>query len=1064
MLKKNDINALMQHWALSGINHEYIDKAENDVKEILAQKTLGDILPIEAQSIDYDNLLRMGNIYETIAIEAMDQFITATEKKDQFIAAAWKAYDFYSVCDLDITTQESRIFDILHISSLAYCGERWNDLRGFYADKSVLPIHIGSDVFWDKVVLETLYNCWVKLFNKTNWEDLNAIILDIVNLRKLQKQKEKELFINTSANKDDAIKLVSLYHLARATELLAEYTTQGTPTAIRAQLDKHFEAAIEAAQLSGDADLEILSRWLYCAALQMIEASIWWIARTINSRTTDFVKYITKNSGLFELLPPQKTAIREQGLLDAAKISIAIEMPTSGGKTLLAEFKILQALNQFSADNGWVAYVAPTKALAAQITRKFRKDFQESIKVEQLTAALSIDSFEEELLDAQEKKFDVLIATPEKLNMVIKNNKVKRPLALVVMDEAHNIEDEERGLRIELLLATIKNECNNCNFLLLMPYVENVGDIAKWLASDADSFQSISISGSPWKPSEKMIGLLKREKTEGRGNWQVNFVPVVTTRDTLTIDPMIVAEDKPIPEKTFSQVALSDIAEVAAKKLQEYGTCIVVTGKVAETWKVARNLQKVLPIYMEEDADIILVQNYLRDELGENFELINMLSRGIGVHNSGLSDDIRTLMEWLAEEGKLRILCATTTIAQGINFPINSVVLQTINHSSAKGSKPMSSREFWNLAGRTGRIGQGRIGVVGLACKDEEQSVHYQRYLSEATGELVSRISKLLENVDILSNNFSLDILRNDEQWADFRCFIAHLCNQKDSIDAALADTEQLLRSTLGYRYLRNTKNGEIKARLLLETTKQYIRRLKNDNMGAVRLADETGFTPEGISSVLYGIKRLNLSVADFQSKSLFGREGKLSSLYGVMLQVQQLKGLKEIAGTGFSHVNLANITSAWVNGESIQDIAEKFFNEKDMTINLSQAYRTINKQIANLGTWGLSALTKLGVDYGGLSPKQIEEINALPAMIYHGVNTREAVLMRMNFIPRGIAEKVGILYKNSHPDDYSIESAHSFIRKMDDDQWNSVVPTNSSLKGKGYKYIWELISGEKIR
>lgn len=113
------------------------------------------------------------------------------------------------------------------------------------------------------------------------------------------------------------------------------------------------------------------------------------------------------------------------------------------------------------------------------------------------------------------------------------------------------------------------------------------------------------------------------------------------------------------------------------------------------------------------------------------------------------------------------------------------------------------------------------------------------------------------------------------------------------SIDAALADTEQLLRSTLGYRYLRNTKNGEIKARLLLETTKQYIRRLKNDNMGAVRLADETGFTPEGISSVLYGIKRLNLSVADFQSKSLFGREGKLSSLYGVMLQVQQLKGLK---------------------------------------------------------------------------------------------------------------------------------------------------------------------------
>lgn len=87
-----------------------------------------------------------------------------------------------------------------------------------------------------------------------------------------------------------------------------------------------------------------------------------------------------------------------------------------------------------------------------------------------------------------------------------------------------------------------------------------------------------------------------------------------------------------------------------------------------------------------------------------------------------------------------------------------------------------------------------------------------------------------------------------------------------------------------------------------------------------------------------------------------------------------------------------------------------------------------------------------------------------MPAMIYHGVNTREAVLMRMNSIPRGIAEKVGILYKNSHSDDYSIESAHSFIKNMNDDQWNFVVPTNSSLKGKGYKYIWELIRGGKIR
>ncbi len=47
------------------------------------------------------------------------------------------------------------------------------------------------------------------------------------------------------------------------------------------------------------------------------------------------------------------------------------------------------------------------------------------------------------------------------------------------MDEAHNIEDETRGLRIELLLASIKGECSSAHFLLLMPYVEKPEMLAR---------------------------------------------------------------------------------------------------------------------------------------------------------------------------------------------------------------------------------------------------------------------------------------------------------------------------------------------------------------------------------------------------------------------------------------------------------------------------------------------------------------------------------------------------------------------------------------------------------
>ena len=141
-----------------------------------------------------------------------------------------------------------------------------------------------------------------------------------------------------------------------------------------------------------------------------------------------------------------------------------------------------------------------------------------------------------------------------------------------------------------------------------------------------------------------------------------------------------------------------------AKTMSERGTSLAIGRTTDDSWNMARKISDTLDILNPIPDEILLVQKYLKSEISPDFELIDMLSKGVGVHNAGLSDEARQLMEWLAEEGILRVLCATTTVAQGINFPVSSVFIQSVSLPSNRRSRDMKPREFWNLAGRAGRM------------------------------------------------------------------------------------------------------------------------------------------------------------------------------------------------------------------------------------------------------------------------------------------------------------------------------------------------------------------------
>ena len=87
-----------------------------------------------------------------------------------------------------------------------------------------------------------------------------------------------------------------------------------------------------------------------------------------------------------------------------------------------------------------------------------------------------------------------------------------------------------------------------------------------------------------------------------------------------------------------------------------------------------------------------------------------------------------------------------------------------------------------------------------------------------------------------------------------------------------------------------------------------------------------------------------------------------------------------------------------------------------------------------------------------------------LPAMLYHGVSTEEAVLMRMNAVPRSIAEQMGSRFRadtGGQSKYQSVGGARDFLRNLKDRDWEQVKPVSSHLSGGEYKAIWKLLSGE---
>lgn len=1045
----------MTSWIVNALDPGMLENARTEASRRLLNAALGKIT-------DFEENRDLCFVAEAMELAVVD-LLNSDEQLDAMRSHSSEAFQLLRVMPRPESPLNSAE-QCLRLACLGVLGERGMDAARILKEDPWPTLPLDSDSWRDRT-LSTILDIWLRLIRKDGWADLEKVLERVVALRQQQQDFEANYLDKDNPSPLTAAwELILFYHLAKAAELLATYTTQGQVDGhfdIRQQLESQFDRAVIACGRAELVQFDAFTRILARVAQQLVDNSIWTVTRAVNSRVTRFVQHLVSHEQrrpIFEMLPPQRRALREAGLLGSGHRAVVVNLPTSSGKTFIAQFRILQAINQFDQEQGWVAYLAPTRALVNQICTRLRRDFAPlNLNVERVSPALEVDGLEASLLtDADATtKFRVLVTTPEKLDLMLRGGweeKIGRPLTLVVVDEAHNIAQSERGIKLELLLATINRECRYAQFLLLTPFITNAAEIAKWLSPDSNTDIELELE---WQPNDRAIVLSRPKKEAGRGNFSVQIETIHTTKQTIEVPERLpLGEKKPLG-LTCSAVSnnFSKLAAATAQGLKSRGSVIVLARTIPHAWSLAANF-KHPDNASDTSDDVRLVQRYLGREFGKDFELCRLLEYGVGVHHSGLSDEARVLMEWLFEQGHIKVLVATTTIAQGVNFPVSGIVMAAHQYP---GPPPvdMPPGDFWNLAGRAGRVDQGSLGIVALAAKNDESAAALREFVNRQVLSLNSTLVTMVQDALAQWGGLQLHLLYAKPEWSAFLQYLAHTYRQIGDPFRFSNQVEQVLRGTLGFQSIRRTHADW--ANQLVASVQAYGERIAGKSL---KLVDTTGFSWESISVTLRKLADERISEDVWDAQRLFsGRTRDLQKLMGILLAVPELRKNLEAAtgGRGPDGQRLAEMVVDWVNGASLPDMARRHFAEgRDTDAALTECCKNVYGKLAQTASWGLAALQAmtLGDRFDELSESEQQSLRNLPARVFYGVNTDEAIALRLLGVPRGAAQSLASTLGNQAQ--MPLPHIRASLSKADASMWSNALGES----GSDYFQVWKILEG----
>ena len=180
-----------------------------------------------------------------------------------------------------------------------------------------------------------------------------------------------------------------------------------------------------------------------------------------------------------------------------------------------------------------------------------------------------------------------------------------------------------------------------------------------------------------------------------------------TGREVAVIDDAV----RPVPLEF--EYSLEPIGELLQRLIgQEKAPVYVVHFSQKEAIERATSLLSVALVDKQRKAAVAEALGNFRFGNGFGATLSKLLRAGIGVHHAGMLPRYRRLVENLAQQGLLAVICGTDTLGVGINVPIRSVVMTSLVKFDGSKERHLSAREFHQIAGRAGRAGFDTRGYV----------------------------------------------------------------------------------------------------------------------------------------------------------------------------------------------------------------------------------------------------------------------------------------------------------------------------------------------------------------